>query len=166
MVVSAFSAGRQLRAQGENVPRVHPFTSRIQVHVRGQGFITCNRDWWEGVWGEVLCHKKVQQSFLNQTLDPPPHPPNKKFLDLPLLSENYLCDLSLLRHITPRNDFDDPFFCSHFELLGSLRVITKIIQLNVTATSLQRPLFSSRQTKHPYIDYNGDLLTTATYFCP
>ena len=144
---------------------MHPFKSRIQVHVRGQGFITCNRDWWEGVWGEVICHKKVQQSILNQSLGPPP-PPNKKFLDPPLLSENYLCDLSLLRHITPRNDFDDPFFCSHFELLGFLKVITKIMQLNVTATSLQRPLFSSRQTKHPYIDYNGDLLTTATYFCP
>ena len=48
------------------------FKSRIQVHVRGQGFITCNRDWWEGVWGEVICHKKVQQSILNQSLDPPP----------------------------------------------------------------------------------------------
>ena len=31
-------------------------------------------------WGEVICHKKVQ-SFLNQSLDPP----NKKFLDPPLL---------------------------------------------------------------------------------
>ena len=133
-------------AQGENVPRVHPFTSRIQVHVRGQGFITCNRDWWEGVWGEANLPQKSSTVLSEPKFGPPP-PPNKKFLDLPLLSENYLCDLSLLRHITPRNDFDDPFFCSHFELLGFLRVITKIIQLNVTATSLQRPLISVPKAK-------------------
>ena len=38
-----------------------------------------------GAWGcegEVICHNKVQQSFLNQNLDP--LPPNQKFLDLPL----------------------------------------------------------------------------------
>ena len=34
-----------------------------------------------GCGGEVICLKKVQQSFLNQSLDPP----NQKFLDPPLL---------------------------------------------------------------------------------
>ena len=38
-----------------------------------------NCDWWEGVWGAVICHKKIQQSFLNQSLDPLPTPfPPKK----------------------------------------------------------------------------------------
>ena len=37
----------------------------------------------EGCGGEVICLKRVQQSFLNQSLDPPP-PPNQKFLDPPL----------------------------------------------------------------------------------
>ena len=27
------------------------------------------RNWWLSLW-EVICHKKVQQSFLNQSLDP------------------------------------------------------------------------------------------------
>ena len=50
------------------------FTSRIEVQGKGQGIITCNHVWWEGVWGsegEAISHKKVQQSFLNQSLDPP-----------------------------------------------------------------------------------------------
>jgi len=36
--------------------------------------ITWNRDLWEGLWGcgrEVICHKEVQQSFLNQSLEIP-----------------------------------------------------------------------------------------------
>ena len=36
--------------------------------------------WCGGCGGEVISYKNVQQSFLNQSLDPP----NKKFLDLPL----------------------------------------------------------------------------------
>ena len=61
------------QAQVEDVPRVHPLRVEFKYTVsRGQGIITCNRDWWEGVWGEVICHKKVQRSFLNQSLDPPP----------------------------------------------------------------------------------------------
>ena len=48
--------------------------------IRGQGIITCNCDWWERVW-----ESKVQQSFLNQSLDPPAAP-NQTFLDPPLLS--------------------------------------------------------------------------------
>ena len=31
----------------------------------------CNYDWWRECGGEVTCHKKVQQSFQNQSLDPP-----------------------------------------------------------------------------------------------
>ena len=59
--------------------------------VKGQGIITCNREWWEvrgggggaggsvgwGFGGEVA----TRQSFLNRSLDPPL---NKKFLDPPL----------------------------------------------------------------------------------
>ena len=46
--------------------------------------------------GEVICHKNVPQSFLNQSLDPPA-PSNQKFLDPPLenrpkkLLSNYWC---------------------------------------------------------------------------
>ena len=92
-----FFSWSTITAQEENVPRVHPFTSRIQVHVRGQGFITCNRDWWEGVWGEVICLKKVQQSILNQS----PPPPYQKFLDPPLYWQGIrwdgcICRLSYL----------------------------------------------------------------------
>ena len=63
-----------LQAQEEGVPRMRPLRVEFMYTVsRGQGIITCNRDWWEGVWGvwrEVICHRKVQQSFLNQSLDP------------------------------------------------------------------------------------------------
>ena len=37
------------------------------------------RNTWSSLW-EVICHKKVQQSFLNQSLDSS----NQKFLDPPL----------------------------------------------------------------------------------
>ena len=37
------------------------------------------RKTWSSLW-EVICHKRVQQSFLNQSLNPP----NQKFLDPPL----------------------------------------------------------------------------------
>ena len=52
----------------------------FQECISGQGIITYNRDWWEGAGGEVICFKRVQQSFLNQRLDPP----NQKFLDPPV----------------------------------------------------------------------------------
>ena len=39
------------QAQEEDVPRVHPLRVEFKYTVRGQGIITCNRDWWEGVWG-------------------------------------------------------------------------------------------------------------------
>ena len=38
------------------------------------------RNMWSSLWEEI-CHTKVQQSFLNQSLDPS----NQKFLDPPLL---------------------------------------------------------------------------------
>ena len=50
----------------------------------GQGIITCNHEWWEGVCGgggNVIATKKVRQPFLNQSWD---LPPNQKFLDPPL----------------------------------------------------------------------------------
>ena len=68
----------------EDVPRVHPLQVEFKYTVRGQGIMMCNHDWWEGAWGEVICHKKVKQSFLNQSLDPPHPSPNKKILDPPL----------------------------------------------------------------------------------
>ena len=46
------------QAQEQDVPRVHPL-NRLQVHGKGP------RN------GEVICHRKVQQSFLNQSLDTP-----------------------------------------------------------------------------------------------
>ena len=63
------------------------FTSRIQVHGKGPRNFNVQPTGEKGCWGEVICHKKVQQSFLNQGLDlpHPPHPPNQKFLDPPLL---------------------------------------------------------------------------------
>ena len=60
------------------------FRPVIQVHGNRQRIIiTCMqpRLVGGGCGGEVICLKKVQQSFLNQSLDPP----NKKFLDPPLL---------------------------------------------------------------------------------
>ena len=55
--------------------------------------ITCNFDWWKGVWGAVICHKKIQQSFLNQSLDPPPPlPPAKKDL---VISIGKTCDYNV-----------------------------------------------------------------------
>ena len=46
----------------------------------------------EGVWGRSnLPQKKVQQSFLNHSLEPPPPPsPNKKILYLPLGSSIFV----------------------------------------------------------------------------
>ena len=35
---------------------------------------------WSSLW-EVICHKQVQRSFLNQSMDPPP--PKQKFLESP-----------------------------------------------------------------------------------
>ena len=40
--------------------------------------------WCGGCGGEAICHQNIQQSFLNQSLDPPPPTPNKNILDLPL----------------------------------------------------------------------------------
>ena len=51
-------AGNSYQAQEQDVPRVHPL-NRLQVHGKGP------RN------GEVICHRKVQQSFLNQSLDTP-----------------------------------------------------------------------------------------------
>ena len=51
------------------------FTSRIQVHGKGPRNFNVQPTGEKGCWGEVICHKKVQQSFLNQGLDLP-HPPN------------------------------------------------------------------------------------------
>ena len=136
-----FFSWSTIMVQEENVPRVHVFTSRIQVDVRGQGFITCNRDWWEGVWGEVICHKTVQQSFLNQSLDPPPI---KNSWIPPVEWELFGWSFTVETHY-PTQRLRRPLFCSHYELLGFLRVITKMIQLNLTATSIS---------------------TTATFFVP
>ena len=51
------------------------FTSRIQVHGKGPRNYIYNVQpggrGCGGCVGEVICHKKVQQSFLNQSLDPP-----------------------------------------------------------------------------------------------
>ena len=62
------------------------FTSRIQVHGKEpRSICKVQRDWWEGVWGKVICYEKVQQSFL-KVWTPSPTPHNKKFLDPPLLA--------------------------------------------------------------------------------
>ena len=48
--------------------------------VRGQGIIMYNQTGERGCGGcggEVICHKKAQQSFLNQSLPPPPPPPRQ-----------------------------------------------------------------------------------------
>ena len=63
------------------------FTSRIQVHGEGpRNYNVQPRLVRGGVGEEVICHKKFQQSFLNQSLDPlpPPPPPSMKHLDPPL----------------------------------------------------------------------------------
>ena len=62
---------------------LHHFLTECFLNETIIKIITCNYDWWEGVWGEVICHKKFQQSFLNQSLTKPPS--NQKLLDLPLL---------------------------------------------------------------------------------
>ena len=65
------------------------FTSRIEVQGKGQGIITCNHVWWEGVCGEWGRSNLPQKSstILSEPKfgpTPPPLPPNKKFLDPPL----------------------------------------------------------------------------------
>ena len=135
-----FFSWSTIMAQGENVPRVHPFTSRIQVHVRGQGFITCNRDWWEGVWGEVICHKKVQQSFLNQSLDPPP--PNKKIPgSAPVEWELFVWSFTVETHY-PTQRLRRPLFLEPFR-------VTRFLKSHNENNTVER---------------NGHLSTTATYF--
>ena len=46
------------QAQEKDVPRVRPSRIEFKYTVsRGQGIITCNRDWWDkvgGVWGPVF----------------------------------------------------------------------------------------------------------------
>ena len=42
-----------------------------------------------GCGGGAICHNKVQQSFLNQSLDPP----NQKFLDPPLSRSPLIIEL-------------------------------------------------------------------------
>ena len=74
-----------LEAQEEDVLRVHPLRVECKYTVRGQGIITCMQPrlvaGGEGVVGEeVICHKK--SSVLSE---PKFGPPNKKFLDPPLL---------------------------------------------------------------------------------
>ena len=59
------------------------FTSRIQVHGKGPRNFNVQPTGGKGCGGEVICHKKVQQSFLNQSLDLPR--PHQKFLDPPML---------------------------------------------------------------------------------
>ena len=52
------------------------------------------------------------------------------------------------------------------------RITKYYSRTSANGTSLQRPLFSSRRTKNPYIDswlkplYNSHLFTRATFFCP
>ena len=48
-----------------------------QYMAGGQGIITCNRDWWEGMWGAVICHKKFNSPFRTKVCPPPPTPPIK-----------------------------------------------------------------------------------------
>ena len=60
------------QTQEEDVPRVHPLRVKSKQTVSGQGIITCDHDWWEGVCGrEVIWLIRVQQSFLSQSLNPP-----------------------------------------------------------------------------------------------
>ena len=74
MICSPLLAKQYSRASGD-------WLSRIEKHVVVSAYsVTSGR----GCGGKVICHKKVQQSFLNQNLDLPSHPPNEKFLDLPL----------------------------------------------------------------------------------
>ena len=63
------------------------FTSRIEVQGKGQGIITCNHVWWEGVWGEwgrSNLRQKGSTILAEPKFGPTPPPPNKKFLDPPL----------------------------------------------------------------------------------
>ena len=49
-----------------------------QYMAGGQGIITCNRDWWEGMWGEVIYHKKFNSPFRTKVWTPPPPLPQSK----------------------------------------------------------------------------------------
>ena len=64
VVVSAFSAGRQLWHKRR--------MSRIQVHGKRPRNYNVQPRLVRGVRAEEICHKKFQQSFLNQSLDSPP----------------------------------------------------------------------------------------------
>ena len=60
----------------------NPFFRPVIIQVHGRNYnMHATPTGRRGCGGEVICLKKVQQSFLNQSLDPP----NKKFLDPPLL---------------------------------------------------------------------------------
>ena len=66
---------------------MHPLWVEFKYTVRGKGIITCNRDWWEGVWGVwgVWGRSNLPQKKFNLEPKFAPPPSNKKLLDPPLL---------------------------------------------------------------------------------
>ena len=72
---------------------MHPLWVEFKYTVRGKGIITCNRDWWEGVWGVwgVWVRSNLPQKSSTVLSEPKfaplpaPPPSNQKFLDPPLL---------------------------------------------------------------------------------
>ena len=70
-----FLSWSTIMAQEEDVPRVHPLRVEFKYTVRGQGIITCNRDWWEGVWGRSNLPQKISTALSEPKFEPPPPRP-------------------------------------------------------------------------------------------
>ena len=80
-----FLSWSTIMAQEEDVPGVHPLWVEFKYSIRGQEIIMCNRNWWKEVWGRSNLPQKSSTVLSEPKFGPPP-PPNKKFLDLPLMS--------------------------------------------------------------------------------
>ena len=63
------------------------------------------RNTWSHPW-EVICHKKVQQSFLNQSLDPT----NQKFLDPPLVTRHICIHVDVIPSEGKKKKADETAF--------------------------------------------------------
>ena len=72
-----FLSWSTIMAQEEDIPRVHPLRVEFKYTVRGQGIITCNRDWWERVWGRSNLPQKISTALSEPKFEPPPPAPNK-----------------------------------------------------------------------------------------
>ena len=94
-----------------------PLCSQSRIQVQGKGprniykFITCNRDWWEGVWERSNLPQKCSQVLSETKFGSP----NQEFLDLPLLNVGLL------------QQFEDLSFFNYLQVVVSYNVPLKYV---------------------------------------